>query len=167
MNTTSATGTIGQGSEALGDRLEIIELTSRLLLLIDARDWTAAEELFADQVDVDYTSLTGGEPGTVARSDLVGGWRKNLEHLEATQHLHGNHVISLDGDEATCVTNVQGTHVRPNATGGPLWTVGGRYDFRLTRTPSGWRISAMSLTVKWASGNQQIMQPPTDADDDA
>lgn len=67
-------------------------------------------------------------------------------------------MIALDGDEASCATNVQGTHVLPNAGGGPIWTVGGRYDFRLRRTSSGWRIAAMTLTVKWATGNQQIME---------
>jgi hypothetical protein len=157
MTATSANLALERNSEALQHRLEIMELTSSLLLLIDAREWAAAEELFTDRVNVDYTSLNGGEPQTVSPAGLVGGWRQMLDHLEATQHLQGNHVISVDGDEATCATNVQGTHVLPNATGGHIWTVGGRYDFRLTRTPSGWRISAMTLAVKWATGNQHIM----------
>jgi hypothetical protein len=158
MVATSANPTSERGLEALRDRLEIIELTSDLLLSIDARDWAAAQELFTDPVYIDYTSLNGREPQSLTPAELIGGWRQALDHLEATQHLQGNHVIVLDGDEATCATNVQGTHVLPNATGGPIWTVGGRYDFQLTRTPSGWRIAAMTLTVKWATGNQRIME---------
>jgi hypothetical protein len=165
MSTTVARPSLEREHETLRDRLEIMELTSHLLLLIDAREWAAAERLFTDRVDVDYTSLNGGQPQTLTPAELVGGWRRTLEHLEATQHLQGNHVISLDDDQATCATNVQGTHVLPNATGAPTWTVGGRYDFRLNRTPSGWRISAMKLTVKWATGNQQIMQPAATPDD--
>lgn len=66
-------------------------------------------------------------------------------------------MITIDGDEATCSANVQGTHVLTNATGDSHWTVGGRYDFRLARTTAGWRISALTLTVQWARGNQHIM----------
>ncbi len=157
MASPYANPTAEQDTETLRDRLKIIELTSKLLLLIDARDWAAAQELFTDPVNVDYTSLNGGAPQSMTPAELIGGWRQTLDHLEATQHLQGNHVIAVDGDEASCATNVQGTHVLPNAAGGPIWTVGGRYDFRLTRTSSGWRIAAMTLTVKWATGNQKIM----------
>jgi len=158
MTATTTSPSVERDSEALHDRMEIMELTSKLLLSVDAREWAAAEELFTDRVDVDYTSLNGGQPQTVSPAALIGGWRQTLDHLEATQHLQGNHVIAFDRDEASCATNVQATHVLPNATGGPIWTVGGRYDFRLTRTPSGWRIAAMTLTVKWATGNQRIME---------
>lgn len=69
---------------ALSDRLEITELTNRLGLLVDARDWDALTALFSDPVDVDYTSLNGGEPMTVPPASLVGGWRGVLDQLEAT-----------------------------------------------------------------------------------
>ena len=46
----------------------------------------------------------------------------------------------------------------PNASGGPIWTVAGRYDFALHRSPDAWRIAGLTLTVQWATGNQQIMQ---------
>jgi hypothetical protein len=83
-----------------------------------------------------------------------------LERLEATQHLIAGQTIELAGDTARCAANVQATHVLPNRSGGPLWTVGGRYDLELTRAPDGWRIRALTLTVRWAAGNQQIMQAP-------
>jgi hypothetical protein len=35
----------------------------------------------------------------------------------------------------------------------------GRYDDALTRTPGGWRITAQTLTARWASGNREILQP--------
>lgn len=145
-------------ARALADKLEILEVTASLGLLADARDWDGLEQIFTDPVDVDYTSLNGGEPQVLAPAVLVGGWRAVLSNLRATQHLIAGQVIAIDGDRATCAANVQGTHVLPNASGGPVWTVGGRYDYRLTRTAAGWRISALTLTVQWADGNQHIMQ---------
>ena len=143
---------------ALADRLEILELTSSFGLLIDARDWDALERLFDDTVQVDYTSLNGGDPQSTTPGELIGGWRGVLDQLDATQHLIAGHVIVLDGDHATCGAAVQGTHVLGNASGAPIWTVGGRYDFGLVRTAAGWRIRALTLTVQWATGNQHVMQ---------
>jgi hypothetical protein len=141
----------------IAHRLAVAEDMSRRGMLVDARRWDQLEALFTDPVDVDYTSLNGGEPQTLRPAELVGGWRQLLSRLDATQHLIGNHVVTLDGDEAACAANVQGTHVLANHSGGPVWTVGGRYDTALRRTAAGWRIAALTLTVQWATGNQHIM----------
>jgi SnoaL-like domain len=159
MSPTRTTSLTAELSDSVTDRLEIVELSSAMGLLIDAREWDALEQrVFGDPVDVDYTSLQGGDPQTVRPEELIGGWRQVLDHLDATQHLISGQVVTVDGDRATCAANVQGTHVLANATGGPLWTVGGRYDFGLSRTGEGWRINALTLTVLWATGNRHIMQ---------
>ena len=74
---------------------------------------------------------------TVGRADFVAGWRQTLQNLDAVHHMITCHVITLDGDRATCSANMQGTHVYTNHSGGPIWTVGGRHDHQLERTPSG------------------------------
>ena len=144
---------------ALADRLEIIDRTARIWMLVDARDWEALPVLFTDPVEVDFTSLTGGEPRTVAPAALVAGWRVALEGLQATPHLIAGHVIDLHGpDEATCAANVQAAHVLANEFGGPLWLAGGRYDVRLRRGEGGWRVCALRFTFQWGTGNQHVMQ---------
>jgi 3-phenylpropionate/cinnamic acid dioxygenase small subunit len=139
--------------------LAVMRTVADLGLLVDARDWDGLLALFADDVAVDYTSLNGGEPATMPAADLIGGWRKQLEPLAATQHLMGNLSVTVQHDSATCAANVTATHVRTNSSGGPHWTVGGRYDLELSRSPGSedWRIAALTLTVRWASGNQAIM----------
>ena len=139
------------------DRDEIAELASKLGLLVDARDWRAAEALFCEQVDLDYTSLNGGEPQRLSPAEIVSAWKQHLGPLEATQHLIANHVVVIEGDEGTAAANVTGTHVGAGATGDALWTVGGRYDLRVRREAEGWRIAALTLTLRWATGNQAIM----------
>ena len=139
------------------DRDEIRDLTVKLGLLADARDWDGLADLFTEPVEVDYASLTGGDRQTVAPADLVAGWRAVLGNLDATQHLIAGQHIVLERDSATCAANLLATHRLANATGGPLWTIGGRYDLSLIRTSAGWRIGALALTLQWATGNQQIM----------
>jgi hypothetical protein len=141
----------------LEDRLAIIELISRLSLAIDAKDWAAMGQLFTDTVYHDRTSLTGGEPYTAPVAQFVEGWRQTLEPMDAVHHQITNHLIGFDGDEATCTANMQGTHVLANASGGPIWTVGGRHLYQLKRSPSGWRIAGITFTLQWATGNMNVL----------
>jgi hypothetical protein len=139
------------------DRHEINDLTSRLALLLDARDWEALEQLFTDPVHWDRTSLFGGEAETQSPAELVGGLRYALGGLDATHHLITNLVITLDGDKATGTANMVGTHLLANSSGDPIWTVGGRHDYRYERTAAGWRIASVVFTVQWGTGNMNIV----------
>ena len=112
---------------------------------------------FADEVRVDYTSLQGGEPAIVSGDQLVESWAGLLGKLQATQHLLANHLVTVTGDTATCTAAFQAVHLLPNAHGDPTWTLGGTYRFELVRDGPRWRISAVTMSATWASGNQQIM----------
>ena len=153
MTTTASESTATQ----LEDRLAILELIGRLSLTIDAKDWDTMGQLFTDTVYHDRTSLTGGEPYTAPLAQFVEGWRQTLQAMDAVHHQITNHVVSLDGDQATCAANMMGTHVLANASGGPMWTVGGRHDYQLTRTPDGWRIAGLTFTLQWATGNMNVL----------
>ena len=139
------------------DRLAILELIGRLALSLDGKDWGGLERVFTDPVHVDRTSLFGGEPLTLSPAELVEGYRQALGNLDALHHLITCHVIKVDGDQATCAANMQGTHVLANASGGPIWTVGGRHDYQLERTADGWKIAGLTFTVQWATGNMHIV----------
>jgi len=139
------------------ERTAIVDVTTRMAWLADRRDWDALLGVFAEQVQLDYTSLTGGEPATLAPADIVAGWRTGLGGPDATQHLISNHLIDIDGDRAVATAQFQATHVLANPHGDPIWTLGGHYRFGFARIGGGWRIDALTMTVTWATGNQQIM----------
>jgi len=139
------------------DWIDIVEVTTAMASLADRRDWDHLVTVFAERVELDYTSLTGGEPAQLAPADIVAGWRAGLGGLDATQHLVSNHQVDLDGDHAVATAQFQATHVLANPYGGPVWTLGGHYRFGLLRSERGWRIDAVTMTATWATGNQQIM----------
>jgi hypothetical protein len=139
------------------DRLAVIETCTRMAWYADEREWDALREVFADEVRLDYTSLQGGEPATVPRDQLVESWAGLLGELQATQHLVTNHLVAVSGDTASCTAAFQATHLLPNPHGDPFWTLGGSYRFELVRDGERWRISAVTMTATWATGNQQIM----------
>lgn len=138
------------------DRTEVVELTLRMAWHLDHCEWDSLVSLFTDEVLLDYTSLNGGEPVHVPRPDVIAKWRSNRSGLKATQHLLGNHIVTLDGDTATATAMFQATHSLPNDFGGPLWTLGGEYRYGFVRTEEGWRISALTMNILWADGNRNI-----------
>ena len=151
------------GAGTLEECAAIEEMVIRMGWLIDRREWHELLSLFTDRVNVDYTSLFGGEPETITAEELVSRWRVILDALAATQHLIASVLVALRGDEAQATANVVGTHVLPNASGGPTWTVGGTYWFTLLRHDGGWRISTIALEVAWVSGNQHILSLAADS----
>jgi ketosteroid isomerase-like protein len=93
----------------------------------------------------------------LGREDVISAWAGLLGNLDATQHLVANHLVHVDGDTAFCTASFQATHLLANPHGGPIWTLGGHYEFGLARTAEGWRITSVKMIADWATGNQQIM----------
>jgi hypothetical protein len=146
---------IGVGG-VVTDKLEIIEICTRLAWHADRREWDELASVFAPRVLLDYTSLNGGEPATLTPQQIVAGWSQALNGFDATQHLITNHLVTVSGDEAVCAAMFQATHRLANPHGSPLWTLGGQYRFDLVRTAGGWRIAGLVMAATWAEGNQQL-----------
>ena len=68
----------------------------------------------------------------------------------------GHHVITVAGDDATCIAYVQARHYLPNDTGDHTQNMFGYYTNRFARTPAGWKIRACKLTLTWQTGNWGI-----------
>jgi hypothetical protein len=141
----------------LEDRLDIIDTCTRMGWHADRREWERLREVFAEQVSLDYTSLNGGEPAVLSPAQIVEAWTGVFENFDATHHLIADHLVTVDGDTATCTANFQATHRLANLFGSPLWTLGGIYRFDLVRQGGIWRISGVVMTVTWADGNKDLM----------
>lgn len=140
------------------DRVEIIDACTRMAWCIDGRDWASLTDLLADRVMVDYSSTFGDPAVEVSARSFVRTLSSVLDHLTATQHLVASHVVAADGDGATCVSNVQATHLLDNRTGDSLWTAAGKYKMTFSRTPEGWRIAGVAFSQAWATGNREVMR---------
>jgi hypothetical protein len=153
-----------QRLQELADRADVVDVCTRMAWLADRRDWAGLIAVFDDEVELDYTSLGGGEPARLAPRQIVEAWASALGGLTATQHLVTNHLVTVhrpggagDDDTAVCTAAFQATHLLANATGGPIWTLGGHYRYTLRRTAGGWRITGVTMTADWATGNQHVM----------
>jgi len=143
---------------ALLDRGAISDVQLRYASGIDMRDWTLYRSCFTDDLEIDFSSVFGGDPRRMKADQWVETVRRTISGLKATQHMITNHVITLQGDEATCVAYVQARHHLPNDAGGSDQAMFGYYTNRFVRTPDGWKIRACKLTVTWNTGNWGIFK---------
>jgi 3-phenylpropionate/cinnamic acid dioxygenase small subunit len=123
---------------------------------IDLRDWPRYRACFTEEIDVDFESFSGSPGRTISAEDWVSGVKLALTGFQSTQHVISNHRIVLEGDEASCIANVQARHYLPNDEVDDLYTLGGYYENRLVRDAGSWKIRACRLTVTWAHGDRGL-----------
>jgi 3-phenylpropionate/cinnamic acid dioxygenase small subunit len=142
--------------QQLLDRVEISDLLARYSTALDSRDWELLAEVFLPDAACDYGTL-GNPRGLAAITDLIRG---TIGDLDATQHLVGNVVAAVHGDEGTADCYLISQHIRRGTPGGDHYFLGGRYSDRVVRTPAGWRIAHRTLHRMWTSGNRDVVRRP-------
>lgn len=134
------------------DKSQIADLCARYTFALDQKDWPALRTCFTDApVFVHPGGRIEGVDGIVERA------RGALEPLDASQHLLGNIVVDIDGDDATCICYFQAQHVRAGTPGGDTYFIAGSYADRLVRTSQGWRIAERVQTYLWRDGNRAVV----------
>ena len=138
------------------DKQKLIDATIKMMVLTDEKRWQDLKNLFANPVVIDYTSLTGGQLVTLDPSVIITEWKKSLEYL-TTHHMISNHLIEINGQQATVKAYFHATHCLHNPYGDDKWTLGGKYDFTFLKDGNSWKISKLIMTAIWGTGNQNIL----------
>ena len=142
----------GSDLSMLLDERAIVAIATRYCRALDTKDWPQLDTVFIADATADLAST----PELIGREAIVQRIRTALAHLDESQHLVGNHEVTIEGDTATHCCYVQAQHVRLAADGGPNYLIGGRYEDRLVRTAEGWRIAHRTLIVMWSDGNLAV-----------
>jgi ketosteroid isomerase-like protein len=122
------------------DRQDISDVINRFATGIDRRDWTLFRTAFTDDCQVvmgDYGSFDGVD--AIARFE-------ETSHAQAGHTLHRmtNHVVDVDGDQASARTYVDAWITSVDNVSGI--NAIGFYDDELVRTDQGWRIARRTFT---------------------
>ena len=139
----------------MSDTVEIEKTVVAMLFAIDRLDWARLRGYFANELQIDYTSLFGGEAETLAADLLLERWRGLLPGFDATQHLTGPVIVtSMTGDGAVAETHVRAYHHIDKMEGG-TWMVAGHYTLQMNRGAA-WLISGIRLDVYLQEGDQNL-----------
>lgn len=140
--------------DQLRDRYAITDVVNSVGTFADLRQWSQLQQLFAEEVRVDYTSLFGGEVQNIPSKQLMTQWQSVLPGFDATQHLISNHQITIDDDQATVIAYVRATH----KLGNRMWVVGGYYVDELVKTDNGWKITAIKYNALYEEGERSLVE---------
>lgn len=133
------------------DRQAIVDLTIAYCYALDQRDFDALGSVFTPDAKADYVSIFCN-----GLDEITEKVRSSVTPLDATTHMVSNHVVRLAGDAATCTCYLLSQHLKAGTPGGDLYTIAGRYDDELVRTPDGWRIAVRRLARIWSDGNREV-----------
>jgi len=132
------------------DRDELIELMSRYANIPDTKNWDELpRSVFCDEFTADFSAF-GTPAATVTRDAWCERSKQAFAGWTATHHAITNHLIAIGGDRASIRAHIHVEHWAPPevAADGPnCWLVVGFYDDIAVRTPEGWRLSSVKLTL--------------------
>ncbi|WP_171113944.1 MULTISPECIES: nuclear transport factor 2 family protein [Streptomyces] len=133
--------------------LDIHTLIHRLFRALDARDFAPGwmRDLATD--DVQMETPVGTADGVEAVGRLS---EEAVGRFVRTQHMASGILVDVDveGDRGDASWNAHMTHVHEDET---LFTVGGRFDAEVRRTPDGWRFSRMAVRPVWTQGRPPVV----------
>lgn len=133
------------------DRTEIIENLAELAASFDHRDWAASRALML--IDV----VAYGHEGVDAVID--DNLRAHLGGCGPSQHLLGNHRVSIDGDDARSITAARVYHQGAGDRSASSFECFGEYHDTWKRTDAGWRLASRRFDVSIVLGDFEVLQP--------
>ena len=136
---------------------DINETISQLFVASDNREWNKVEAIFADQVELDYSSMNGNPAVVLSPKQITDNWKTILPGFTNTHHQLGNFITKQNGNTAEVFCYGTATHFLEHEAGN-IWTVVGSYNIELKQIDDKWRVSKMKLNYKYQDGNTQLPQ---------
>ena len=147
----------------LVDREAIRDLIGNFAVSIDDKDAAGYAANFTSDAVLELPF------GTIVGREKIAAMPGPPRHW-GTQHLVGEVVIDLHGDEADTRAYLMATHVFDADNRSKKAHSGGWYVHRVVRTDEGWRFASVKLVIVWEDegpmlpDGPQTMLPPGTAD---
>ncbi|MDJ0748186.1 MAG: nuclear transport factor 2 family protein [Woeseiaceae bacterium] len=137
------------------DVAAIKTIVESVAVLADSGNFEALEKLYLDEIHVDYTSLSGGEPELKSPRALMSEWAGVLPGFDRTRHEISSIDVTVTPPRAVATADVVADHY----VAGLFWQVQGSYRYELDDTGDGWRIAAMTFNLQREQGTRDVFGP--------
>jgi hypothetical protein len=131
---------------------QIIETVTALFGGADERDWTKVKNALAENVELDYSSMTGNPASLVSSENIITAWRGFLPGFDKTHHQLTDFYVMQNGSIALAHYYGKADHF----IGDELWIVEGTYDTELIETDGKWIITKHKLNLIKQDGNMDL-----------
>lgn len=136
------------------DNQLIQELMAHYANAIDAKDYTAIGACFTEDATARYSDFS---PPLVGRSAIIAHMRKALEPLATTQHVFGNFIIDVAGENATTSCAIIAQHMGSALATGTSYLSGGQYSLTLRKHGGDWQIADVAAREVWSMGDRTLL----------
>ena len=134
---------------------KIKEQVTRLFIAVDECDWDTVRECFADEVELDYSSMNGQPAAVLKADDIIEGWKQVPPGFTHTHHQIGNVIATSSDQEGSLFCYGTASHYLENKKGN-VWTVVGSYDIDLKFIDGNWKITKHKFNFKYQDGNGDL-----------
>lgn len=141
--------------ELLNERL----ITQNIMAIFngtDKRQWDRVRHSLADEVLLDYSSMSGQPAVQTKADDIIASWSGFLPKFAFTLHLLSNVEVHIQGGTATFFCKGEALHHLPNAEGGDVWKVYGTYDIELAQLGEQWKTVSLRFNLLYQEGNLNL-----------
>ena len=137
------------------DKAAIKTIVESVGTLADTGNFEALEKLYAEEVEVDYTSLAGGEVELKSPQGLMAQWASVLPGFDLTRHELSNIIVKIDGHKAIATADVVADHYVSDL----FWQVKGDYLYKLEKGSEGWQITSHIFNLTSEEGTRDVFGP--------
>jgi hypothetical protein len=131
---------------------KIIETISAVFIGADERDWEKVKGAMAENVLLDYASLSGSPATFLPSGQIIETWKGFLPGFDSTHHQLSDFRISGQGDTANVHCNGKADHF----IDGDRWTVEGTYDADVSKINDHWLITLLKFNLSKQSGDTNL-----------
>ena len=135
------------------DEVAIETIVESVANLADRGNFESLEKLYAEEVEVDYTSAFGGEVELKSPQGLMTQWASSLPGFDRTRHEISNIEISLKGNKAIATADVTANHYLDEM----FWQIAGSYEYGLVKEDGQWMIDKMTFIAESEQGSRDII----------
>lgn len=142
-------------SADIKDEAAIKNIVESVSTLADTGNFESLEALYAQEIEMDYTSLSGGETEFKSPEALMTQWACVLPGFDRTRHEVSNIQVSSNDRTATARADVVAYHW----VGDLFWQVKGDYVYRLAKNGGRWFINAHQFNLREEDGTRDVFGP--------
>ncbi|MFN3213762.1 MAG: nuclear transport factor 2 family protein [Henriciella sp.] len=141
------------------DEAAITTIVESVGTLADRGEFTALERLYAPEVMIDYSSLSGQPAEIKSPQGLMTEWASVLPGFDRTRHALSSIQTQINSETATATAAVAAGHWINDA----YWQVDGQYDYQFAHDGQAWKITSMTFTVTDEIGSRDVFGPAIEA----
>ena len=135
------------------DEAAIHTIVESVANLADTGNFESLEKLYAQEVEVDYTSAFEGEVGLKSPQALMTQWASSLPGFDRTRHQISNVETKIRGNKATATADVTANHYLDKM----FWQITGSYEYGLVKEDGQWVINKMTFLVESEQGSRDVI----------